>query len=180
MNPWLAKEEKFRKLVRKQELLVLVWGPGDPGSKASAVEKLGFNKRKQIKKEIEKVFSEADVRFSEDPVLRKMTSYLGRELMREMVHAKLADVVILLDISRGVDLEVDHFVETYEWFRNKAYVLIPQKYVKTKGLIADVFKNLRDGHLIGFTDYELKHCTVATKVCVGIVDEVALRIFALL
>ncbi len=178
MNPWKAREEKLRTLARKQELLVLVWGPGDPGSKASANAQLGFRKRKQIKAEIEQIFPGANVRFSEDSDLQNMTDYMRRQLRREMVHARIADVIVVLDVSRGADLEVDHFIQKYAWFREKAYVLLPQKYVGTKGLVADVFDLLPRRQLIGFTEDELKTCHVATQVCISIVDEIAMQMLA--
>jgi len=80
----------------------------------------------------------------------------------------------MLDISRGADLELDHFVPTYPWFRDKVYVFLPEAYVGTTGLVSDVLKYLRPDQLLGYTAAEYGACTVATVKTIEIVDAVAI------
>jgi hypothetical protein len=68
----------------------------------------------------------------------------------------------MLDIGRGVDLELDHYVEDYPWFRNKVHVFLPEKHVPPRGLVREVFERLMQNQFEGFTDTEFANCTVAT------------------
>ena len=173
-SPWEQEEEKLRRLARKQELRILVWGPGDPGTGGDAASQQRYKKRVQMRDAVQAAFTESEVRFSEDPVLVNSTAYIPGQLRKEAVHASAAHVVLMLDVSRGVDLELDHFVPTYTWFRDKAYVFLPEAYVGTSGLVSDVLQYLREDQVRGFSQDDLDSCRLATQVSVEIVDAVAM------
>lgn len=96
------------------------------------------------------------------------------QLRIEALQAKIADLVLMLDLSRGADLELDHFVPTYPWFRAKVHVFLPAKYVSTKGLVADVFKYIPQDQIEGFSDKEFNRCDVATTKAVRVALSVAM------
>lgn len=160
-------------MARRQSLRVLVWGPGKPDSDATTEQVRRYKKRCDIRDEVASAFKESEVHFSEDPELDRLTAGTRRLLRKEALHAKWAHVVLMLDVSRGVDLELDHFVPSYPWFRDKAYVFLPQRYVGATGLVSDVLNLLPRSQVIGFTDDDFSACRIAKKMAVDIVDEIA-------
>src|SRR5437660_9209352 len=132
--------ERIRRDSKFEPITILVWGPGDPGAGAAADKRKSYNKRLQIKDVLRKEFPRASVFFSEDPEMIEIGEGIVGQLRIEALQAKISDLVLMLDISRGADLELDHFVPTYPWFREKVYLLLPEKYVSTAGLVADVLK----------------------------------------
>jgi hypothetical protein len=174
VDSWTLQEAELRESARQAKLRVLIWGPGDPGPSAAPEAKQRYEKRLKMRKAVESTFPRAEVRFSEDPPLLALTATIPGLLRKEAVHAKLAHVVLMLDISRGADLELDHFVPTYPWFRDKVYVFLPEAYVGTTGLVSDVFKYLRPDQLLGYTAAEYGACSVATIKAIEIVDAVAI------
>ena len=173
MSLWRDAEAQFRAFARNLPLRILVWGPGDPGPRATGTRRRQYQKRIQIRDVLRRTFPRADVRFSEDPLLQAITAYAGGQLRREAIHARLAHVVLMLTVSRGADLELDHFVPTYDWFREKVYVFMPQRHVRTAGLVRDVLDRLHPSQVQGFTPRELTSCEVATVRSVEAVDAVA-------
>ena len=83
----------------------------------------------------------------------------------------------MLDISRGTDLELDHFVPKYPWFRDKVFVLLPEQYVPPQGLVAEVFDHLKDEQVQGFSQDEFDSCHVATVKAVKAAHTVALACY---
>lgn len=174
MSGWQLAEEELRKLARKQRLRLLVWGPGDPGPHPSRREERRYRKRLQIRTVLQSVFTESEVNFSEDPVMQRLTTHVGGQLRAEAIHAKLAHVVLMLAIGRGVELELDYFVPTYSWFRDKVFVFLPDRYMRTTGLVSDVLRFLRRDHVIGFSSSDFLSCRIATEMSVEVVDAVAI------
>lgn len=159
---------------KQVQLKILIWGPGDPGPKARGKRRKGYNKRCKIREVLRKEFPNSEVYFSEDPEMQRLGDGVIGQLSAEALQAFIADLVLTLDISRGADLEVDHFVLKYSWFRNKVYVFLPQEHVSSPGLAREVFKWLPVGEqLIGYTKDEFEHCTLATETAVKIVQTAA-------
>src|ERR1700728_3476450 len=94
---------------KQTNLVVLIWGPGNPGDDPSHPSYPYWQKRCQIRQEIRKAFPNADVYFSEDDELRRYTDRLEDVWAEEWVHASQADCILVLDMSRGAHVEVDRF-----------------------------------------------------------------------
>lgn len=80
----------------------------------------------------------------------------------------------MLDLSRGADLELDHFVPTYSWFRDKVFVFLPQRYIPPRGLVREIFDYLKPEQVEGFSPKEFRECVVATEKAVQVAETVAL------
>jgi len=166
--------DAFRNFVHQMQIRVLVWGPGPPPSGSSSP---GYNKRLQIRNEIIKNFPRANVYFSEDPEMMAITQHLTDQLLREALQAKAVDVVIILGMTRGAQVEIDHFLETYPWFPGKAYVFLPEKYANSVGLGIGVLRRLPQGHVITYTQEEFDRCDLATLMAVKAVEQAATAIY---
>lgn len=173
MSSFEREADEWYELARRQSLRILVWGPGKPGPGATTEQVRRYEKRCHIRDEVASVFEHSEVRFSEDPELDKLTARVKRQVRKEALHAKWAQVILMLDVSRGVDLELDHFVPTYPWFRDKAHVFLPERYVGTGGIVSDVLKLVPADQVIGFTDDDFSACRIAKEMSVEIVDELA-------
>lgn len=166
-------DDANRKIIeglRKKRLRLLIWGPGDPGKDGTAKAKANYEKRCLIRQTLKEKFPRSDVAFSED--LR--TLELIGQLKQEAVHAKAAHAIIILALSRGADLELDHFVLNYKWFREKVWLLVPQEYLAKGSLVEDeVFKLIPQGQIQGFTAEEFDRSDVAKRMSVAIATTVA-------
>lgn len=167
MNSFQQQAEKHRQLARNQRLAILVWGPGE-GSP-------GYEKRLQIRDELSKIFPSADVAFSEDRELEDIADYAKGQLLQEAIHALAADVVLILAMSRGSELELDHFIPTYSWFRDKAYVFLKKRYVASNGLVGTVLDKLTTDQVQGFSEEDFASCRLAKQMSVEVVDSVAME-----
>jgi hypothetical protein len=173
MNDFEHRAQEIIDSARQQRLNVLIWGPGDPGESGTPNSKKSYDKRCLIRKELRENFPRAEVKFSEELKEElKETITIRGTIPQETVHAASADLVIILDISRGADLELDHFAK-YSWFRKKVWLLVPQKYLDTAGLVAEVFNLIPKGQRQGFTDEQFERCDVAKQMSVDIVMTVA-------
>lgn len=162
MNKWRSKHLEIFDEFKQSRLHILVWGPGDPGEKGTTEQKEYYSKRVQIKKELIKEFPRSAVAFSEDKALKKASRELDNKLLAEATQAKVADVVLILDYGRGAGLEIDHFITTYSWFKDKVYVLIKNEYVDSNGLIQEVYNEISKYRIVGYSKEEFKRCDVAT------------------
>jgi hypothetical protein len=163
MSRYDEEDAEIRRRAHREELKILVWGPGNPGVGGSPKRRRAYQKRIQIRDELRRRFPNSEVFFSEDPEMRHLTADLGGQLRKEALQAYLSDVIIILDVSRGADLELDHFVPTYPWFARKVHVLLPEKYVGGSGLVNEVFDYVNKEQVQGFTQAEWKACTVASE-----------------
>jgi hypothetical protein len=167
-------DDRFKKLfrvVRQQELVILVWGPGDPGPAGDPQITLYWRKRNQIRDALQARFPNAEVLFSESSALRDHTRHLGTLLVEERAHAEIADCILILDVSRGASLELDHFSADPAIAR-KIRLLIPSRYVGGTGLISGVHEKVR---VAGFTDDDLNTCRVASEIAPNLVEAVAIE-----
>lgn len=156
------------------DLRILVWGPGDPGPTGSAQRRAAYAKRVQIRDELRSRFPNAGVYFSEDPEMVELTKDVREQLRKQALQARVSDLTIMLDIGRGVDLELDHFVKTYPWFRSKAHVFLPANFVNTPGLVAEVLQELPRQNVEGYSKAEYKRCDVARRKAVEVAHGLAL------
>ena len=171
---WHEEADKYINAARKYPLRILVWGPGKPDKRATPEERKPYEKRVQIKSVLRKHFPNAEVYMSEDPEMNALAPGVKDKLKREAIQARTADLVLVLAIGRGTALEIDHFVTTYPWIRDKMYILLQKRYVRTKGLVKEVYKLLSDNQIEGYTDHEFHECLVATVKAVDIATEVGL------
>lgn len=174
MGRWKDEADEIRRGVHYVPIKILVWGPGDPGSGAPDEKRKGYEKRLQIRDLLRTSFPHAEVYFSEDTEMVEVGEAVSGQLRREALQARIADLVLMLDISRGADLELDHFVPTYPWFREKVHVFLPERFVNSQGLVGEVFDYLRRDQVEGFTDEEFETCLVATEKAIRVAETVAL------
>lgn len=174
MPDWRAEAQEIRKSFRYENIKILVWGPGDPGDGASQDKRLAYAKRLQIRDILRQEFPRAEVYFSEDPEMIQISEGIRGQLRKEALQARTADLVLMLDISRGTDLELDYFVPKYPWFREKVYIFLPEEYVRSRGLVREILDYLHPNQIEGFTDDEFRKCHVATRKAVSIAETVAL------
>jgi hypothetical protein len=174
MPNWKREAEEIRNMAHYEAIKILVWGPGLLGENATEEQQKAYQKRVQIRDVLRAAFPRAEVYFSEDPEMIEVGSRISGQLRVEALQARIADLILMLDISRGADLELDHFVPTYPWFRDKVYVFLPEDYVPPKGLVKEVFDYLRDDQVEGFTQDEFLQCSVATDKAVRIAEVIAL------
>jgi hypothetical protein len=170
---WREEASELLEVARYKPLRILVWGPGHPGGNAAADKLKLYNKRVQIKTVLRAQFPHSTVFMSEDQEMQELVRGIKGKLLQEAFQARTADLVLMLDTSGGVHLELDHFVPTYPWFRHKTYVLLPEEHVPPKGLAAEVFNYLTPDHVIGFSQAEFDNCTVVTQKAVNIATTVA-------
>jgi hypothetical protein len=166
-----ARIEAIRARAKLEPLVVLVWGPGDPGVKARGETRKYWEKRKQIRDKLAKEFPQAEVFFSESDALRDHTRDLDSLLTEELVHAAAADCILVLDVTRGAHVEVDRFSD-YASVAKKLRVLLPAKHVGGSGFVNQIHGGLK---VTGFTDDEFKKCTLASEITVKIVLSVAIE-----
>lgn len=124
-----------------------------------------------MKSHLKSVFVNSEVYFSEDPELRSQTAGLGRILDEEAVHATIADCILILDVSRGANVEVDRF-SSIPKIASKITVIVPERYAGTSGLVSEVYARV---NVVGFTDDELDRCAVVTEKAVAVVRSVAIH-----
>jgi hypothetical protein len=148
------------------DLAVLVWGPGDPGPNGNPLLLRYWQKRNQIKKQLEQVFPNSEVRFSEDPELREATRGFLTPIDEELVQASSADCILVLDVSRGAHVEVDRFSE-YPNIAASMVVFIPEEHVGGTGLVSHVHSRLQ---VVGFSERDFAQCRVATEIAVAAVE----------
>jgi hypothetical protein len=174
MINWKNEADGIRRDAHYVPIKILVWGPGDPGSGAPSEKRKGYEKRLQIRDILRTSFPRAEVYFSEDPELVEISKPINGTLRKEALQARIADLVLMLDVSRGVDLELDYFVSNYPWFREKVHVFLPERFVPPKGLVKEVFDYLKPNQVEGFTDQEFEDCYVATQRSICAAEAVAL------
>lgn len=168
---------RIRQDAKFEPITILVWGPGDPGLRASAARRKAYRKRVQIKESLKREFPRASVHFSEDPEMIELGVGIRGQLRIEAVQARISDLILMLDVSRGADLELDHFVPTYPWFRDKVHVFLPEKYVAGTGLVSEVLNYIPRNQIEGFTDKEFRECKVAKVKAVEAALGVALDLY---
>lgn len=66
-----------------EAIKILVWGPGNPGQKASATKRRAYEKRLEIRKVLKEQFPRADVQFSEDPEMIRIARGVRGQLRKE-------------------------------------------------------------------------------------------------
>lgn len=170
MNIFRRKAQTFEKRARLQALSVLIWGPGKPGKGASDAAKKGYKKKKLMRRTLRKYLPNAEVEFSEN---------LDNEgildpFVAEGIDAQGTDLVIILDISPGANLERTYYTQ-YDWFRSRAWILVPQEYVNTRGLVGKIYGRIPRHQVQGFTAEEFDRCDVATKLSLRVAKTVAAK-----
>ena len=109
MDPVKASIDGYRRRAARQELFILVWGPGEAKPDSPSLIKALSAKRIQIREALQTEFPFSRVEFSESPELRRYTEDLGDLMTEEMLHARAADCIIILNTSPSTRAEVDYF-----------------------------------------------------------------------
>ena len=174
MSDWEQDADRVRQKAHYEPLKILVWGPGDPGAAGSEPAKKAYAKRQQMKAVLQREFPCAEVHFSEDAEMIRLSEGIGGQLRKEALQARTADLILMLDIGRGVDLELDHFIPAYSWFPPKVHVFLPIEHVSTKGLVREILDYLKPHQIEGFTADEYDKCIVASEKVVRPTLNVAL------
>src|SRR6266576_329176 len=169
MNEFERREEESYSLARYQSLAVLIWGPGDPGENGDDEARQRYAKRCLIREVLREHFPRSTIRFSEE--IKKRNSFTT-QLDQERNDAYNADAVIILGMSRGTDLELDHLI-VHSWFRKKVWLLIPQQRLASPGLADEVYKLIPENQRSGFTPEEYERSDVAKVMSVNALDAVA-------
>ena len=151
--------ERLKARARQLELVFLVWGPGEPSPDADDLAHKLWKKRLDVRTTLSQAFPNASVAFSEDEPFGENTAEFDDPLERELVEASAADCIFVLDVARGVHVEVDTFVH-YPSIAAKMIVFLPQEHLG-KGLAAGIHSKLR--RVVGFSEEELAECRVAKK-----------------
>jgi hypothetical protein len=162
---------RLRSAAREQKLVVLVWGPGDPGPNGSPEIQKFWAKRCQIREVLSARFPNSQILFSESDVLRDLTRDLNDLLAEEAVHAAIADCILVLDVARGAHVEVDRFASLPD-VACKMTVLLPEKFPGNAGLAKHVHSRV---NARTFSNAELDRCDVATVMSPSIVDVSAIQ-----
>jgi len=176
MSEFAQEAERIKENIFKEKIRILIWGPGKPKSNASLYKQRAYNKRVQIKRVLRKKFRNGEVYFSEDKKMKGIAKEITGKLEKEAFQAKIADLILVLAISRGANLELDHFIPTYPWFREKVRILLPKKYIKSQGLASSIYEFLRPNQIEGFTTQEFNRCKLATEKAVRIAKEAVILI----
>lgn len=174
MADYRSEAEKYLSRAFDSDIKVLVWGPGDPGPDGSAEHRAAYAKRVQILDELQRRFPRAEIHFSEAPEMVALTHDVRGQLRKQALQARVSDVIVMLDVGRGVDLELDHFVPTYPWFRSKVHVFLPERFVDSPGLVDQVLSLLPRDSVEGFSAEAFERCDVARTMAVQVVQSVAL------
>lgn len=154
----------------QQKLLMLIWGPGDPGEGGSSEAREGYKKRCVIRDALRANFPNAEVEFSED----LETSTLTDLLLREAVQAKISDAVIILPISHGAYFELYYYSTKYKWFPEKVWLLAPQEYLDTAGIAGELLKEIKKKY--GYTPEQFEDYTRKMSVDIGTAVATAKRL----
>jgi len=138
-------------------LIVLVWGPG-PSDK-------NYKKRQDIRSELQKSFPAAEIYFSEDPALRKLTRKAYPDVVdEEKAHGLVADLVLALDTSKGVGEEIAKF-SAIPKIAAKLIVLSNKRYRSVRTFPAEVRKRVR--HVQWYDEDDFSSCRLAKQMCVN-------------
>ena len=142
----------------------------------SKEEQESYEKRLQIKAVLKREFPNAGVYFSDDPEMEELSRDIDDQLLKQAFQARTVDGIIHLDIGRGTYLELDHFIPTYPWIRDKMYVLQQDKYASSQGLVTrNVFDLLKTNHISHFSEAEFRECKVATEKAPRCVFQIAVN-----
>lgn len=175
MTNWESEAKDMLADCRYVPLRILIFGPGDPGSGASKTNQKAYDKRVQIKEELKKRFPRSEVHFPEDEEMIQISKTITGQLKKEALQANIADLILCLDISRGSNLELDHFIPTYPWFGEKVHIFLPEKYVNSTGIVKDVIDKISPDQIEGFTTKEFNECTLATVKAVQVAEGFAME-----
>lgn len=173
MSRWKRKAEELIESIRQEPICVLVWGPGDAGDGGSEAQREAYQKRKDIRSELKRRFANAEVFFSEEEDMAELSREVVGQMKKEELQAATADIVILLPISRGVDYELDYMLK-HDWFREKAWLLVPHEYLQAKSLFALEVRKIPPEQVQGFTQDEYHSCVVAKGLAVAAVTTAAM------
>ena len=170
----MSFDETIRELIRKIEKLelnILVWGSGKSDRK-------NYQKRAKIRRELRKVFKNADVRFSED--LDDSTTSPAKQHTsipeRELWHLAACDLCVVLDTSAGPAAEIAHFVASR--YAHKLLVLTHKRYKNRSSFPASLREYTNQ---FFYSDEEFDSCSLVELVAdrarqVGLAELAQLRV----
>lgn len=153
----MSFDEAIKRLKRQTEayeLNILIWGP----AKGSHEH---FEKRQKIKREVNKCFYNADVRFSEN--LDLTDSLPGIDQLdfasQELWHLAACDLCIVLDTSVGAGEEIAYYVKSQH--AHKLLILTHEKYKSSTGFPAALRKHQNQ---LFYSDQQYDSCNLVEQV----------------
>jgi hypothetical protein len=85
-------------------------------------------------------------------------------------------VIVILDVSRGADVEIDHFVMNVPGIRDRLFVLLPAEHADSNGLANRVLDRLdRETQVREFTQNQLEDSVVASQMAVECALEIVME-----
>lgn len=145
--------DEITSLSEAMKLNVLIWGPGRLAAE-------DYAKREKMRQEIKHIFTNADVRFSED-LMDTIPS--GRDGLaipeQELLHLAACDICFVLDVSKGAGEEIAHFINS--GFGHKLVILTHEKYKHVSSFPAALRKY---GNQLFFSDEEYDRCHLVDRV----------------
>ncbi len=158
-----SRIQQLAQVAEAMDLVVLVWGPGTGGYEH-------YEKRQKIRSELERVFANSDVRYSEDPDLDAAIPGASdlRTHEKELWHLAACDVCVVLDRSSGAAAEVAHFCDSAH--ARKLVVLTHQQYEGSTSFTAELRRTLNQ---LFYSDDEYVSCSLVERV-IARVRQVAL------
>ncbi|MCI0491240.1 MAG: hypothetical protein L0229_32010 [Blastocatellia bacterium] len=136
------------------ELNILVWGPGKDSGEH-------FEKRQKIRREINKCFYNADIRFSEDLDLTESLPGID-ELdysAQELWHLAACDICIVLDTSIGAGEEIAYYIRSQH--AHKLLILTHEKYKLSTNFPAALRKHQNQ---LFYDDQQYDSCNLVERV----------------
>ncbi len=114
-NVVFAQEEldRLRKVAKNTPLSILVWGPGDDGSKE-------YDARCVVRDELNRIGH--DARFSEE--LCRQESALDDSIEDEILQAKIVDAIVIIYGNGGTQTETDSIIIPHKDIAQKTTILV--------------------------------------------------------
>lgn len=152
----MSFDERINEIVglsQAMQLNVLIWGPG----RLAAAD---YAKREKMRQEIKQVFTNADVRFSEDLMDTMPGGADGLTIPeQELLHLAACDVCFVLDVSKGAGEEIAHFINS--GFGHKLVILTHERYKDLRSFPAALRQY---GNQLFFDDEEYNRCYLVNRV----------------
>jgi hypothetical protein len=155
-TPWAPLNDLYQRAAQER-LHILVWGPA-PGDSVEA--------RKRVELRDALIAAGHSAAFSEElvPADGPRLSPMKHELLQ----AKVADLIVVLYTSRGVQSEVDQLLQ-YPEFARKAVVLIATDVYENvfTTVASGVWEDLKKfaTEIIEYTPEQLERCEIVGKAC---------------
>lgn len=149
------RSSRLLQRVHDQELIILVWGPGESGDSAE------YAKREQLRTRLRETFPRSSVYFSEDKELDEALPPEFRALPlvdKELAHLALCHLCVVLDTSAGPAAEIAAYGRTQ--FASRLLILTPDRHKSVTSFPALLRENLNQ---VFFSPDEFESCNLIER-----------------